>query len=77
MDFKPDPFAEAEGDGGDFSKVHIRVQQRNGRQCITLIEGLAEDLDIKSLCKVHYIRATHMPFVFRHDRIFPQVATGA
>jgi translation initiation factor 1 len=49
---RSDAFAEAEGDGGDSSKVHIRVQQRNGRKCITLIEGLAEDLDIKRICKV-------------------------
>ena len=49
---KRDAFAEAEEEGGDTSKIHIRVQQRNGRKCITLIEGLAEDLDIKRICKV-------------------------
>jgi translation initiation factor 1 len=32
-------------------KVHVRVQQRNGRKCITTIEGLATDLDIKRICK--------------------------
>jgi len=53
--FLSDAFAEAEGGGGDSSKVHIRVQQRNGRKCITLIEGLAEDLDIKRICKVRHV----------------------
>ena len=47
-----DAFADAEETGtGDQGKVHIRVQQRNGRKCITLIEGLAEDLDVKRICK--------------------------
>jgi len=56
-----DAFAEAEGGGGDSSKVHIRVQQRNGRKCITLIEGLADDLDIKRICKVlKYVLETHL-----------------
>lgn len=32
-------------------KIHIRVQQRNGKKCITTIEGLAEDLDLKRICK--------------------------
>jgi translation initiation factor 1 len=32
-------------------KVHVRVQQRNGRKCITTIAGLAEDLDVKRICK--------------------------
>ena len=32
-------------------KVHVRIQQRNGRKCITTVEGLAEDLDLKSICK--------------------------
>lgn len=32
-------------------KVHVRVQQRNGRKCITTIAGLADDLDIKRICK--------------------------
>jgi translation initiation factor 1 len=33
------------------SKVHIRVQQRNGKKCITSIQGLDEDLDQKRICK--------------------------
>ncbi|CAB9516592.1 Eukaryotic translation initiation factor 1b [Seminavis robusta] len=32
-------------------KVHIRVQQRSGRKCITCISGLAESLDMKRICK--------------------------
>jgi translation initiation factor 1 len=33
------------------SKIHIRVQQRNGRKCITTIQGLEDDLDTKRICK--------------------------
>mmetsp|Transcript_40004 Transcript_40004/g.73820 ORF Transcript_40004/g.73820 Transcript_40004/m.73820 type:complete len:153 (+) Transcript_40004:278-736(+) len=46
---KKDAFAEDQG--SDNTKLHIRVQQRNGRKCITLIEGLADDLDNKRICK--------------------------
>ena len=46
-----DAFADAEEDTGDNTKVHVRVQQRNGRKCITTIQGLADDLDIKRICK--------------------------
>lgn len=57
-DFQPqakaDPFADY-----NFSseivmtknKYHIRVQQRNGRKCITTLDGLEEDLDLKRICK--------------------------
>lgn len=48
-----DAFEDA-GDGGDGAtseKVHVRVQQRNGRKCITTVAGLADDLDIKRICK--------------------------
>jgi len=37
-------------DKGDF--VHIRVQQRNGRKCITTVQGLHKDLDLKKILKV-------------------------
>mmetsp|Transcript_1741 Transcript_1741/g.2590 ORF Transcript_1741/g.2590 Transcript_1741/m.2590 type:complete len:121 (-) Transcript_1741:389-751(-) len=37
--------------GNQTDKVHVRVQQRNGRKCITTVAGLAEDLDIKRICK--------------------------
>lgn len=31
--------------------VHIRVQQRNGRKCITTVFGLANDLDLHKIAK--------------------------
>jgi translation initiation factor 1 len=31
--------------------VHIRIQQRNGKKCITTVVGLAYDLDIKKITK--------------------------
>jgi translation initiation factor 1 len=51
--FLLDAFEDAGDKGGTSSedKVHVRVQQRNGRKCITTIEGLADDLDIKRICK--------------------------
>lgn len=33
------------------SKIHLRIQQRNGRKCITIIEGLEDDLDLKRICR--------------------------
>jgi translation initiation factor 1 len=38
-------------DDSSFSKniVTISVQKRNGRQCITSITGMAEDLDLKKI----------------------------
>ena len=33
------------------NKYHIRVQQRNGKKCITTLDGLEEDLDLKRICK--------------------------
>ena len=32
-------------------KVVIQVQKRNGRQCFTIISDLAEDLDVKKICR--------------------------
>jgi len=59
---KLDPLAAAnfddEEEGGekeaaDAQKdfVHIRVQQRNGRKCITTIQGLNSQLDLKKIIK--------------------------
>lgn len=31
--------------------MHIRIQQRNGRKSITIVTGLADDLDLKRLLK--------------------------
>lgn len=33
------------------SKIHIRVQQRNGKKSITTIQGLEDDLDLKRICR--------------------------
>mmetsp|Transcript_17200 Transcript_17200/g.16648 ORF Transcript_17200/g.16648 Transcript_17200/m.16648 type:complete len:110 (-) Transcript_17200:334-663(-) len=48
-----DAFEDAnDAKGGNAAdKVHVRVQQRNGRKCITTVAGLAEDLDVKRICK--------------------------
>jgi translation initiation factor 1 len=48
-----DPFAEA-GDQSSqtqANKVHVRVQQRSGRKCITTVAGLPDDLDVKRIMK--------------------------
>ncbi len=37
--------------GKDKSKVHLRIQQRNGRKCITTIQGLADDLDVLKITR--------------------------
>lgn len=44
-------FEDASDNKKKTDKVHIRVQQRNGRKCITTIAGLAEDLDLKRILK--------------------------
>lgn len=46
---KPSAFEEA-CDGSD-QKVHIRIQQRNGRKSITTIEGVDRDLDFKKILR--------------------------
>lgn len=33
------------------SNVHVRVQQRTGRKCVTTVQGLANDLDLKKILK--------------------------
>ena len=37
--------------------VTIRVQQRNGKKCITIITGIAEDLDLDKILK--YLKKTY------------------
>ena len=37
--------------------VTIRVQQRNGKKCITIIAGIAEDLDLDKILK--YLKKTY------------------
>jgi len=45
-----DAFADAQGNHQQ-EKVHLRIQQRNRRKCILTITGLADDLDLKRICK--------------------------
>jgi translation initiation factor 1 len=40
-----DPFTDQQ------SIVHIRIQQRNGKKCLTLINGIAEDLDLHKITR--------------------------
>lgn len=50
-----DPSEDTEGDfGGKLSqnKIHIRIQQRNGRKTITTLQGIDEKYDQKKLAKV-------------------------
>ena len=35
----------------DINQIHLRVQQRNGRKCITSIQGISEDINHKQLLK--------------------------
>lgn len=37
-------------------KVTIHVQKRNNRQCFTIISDIAEDLDLKKICR--YLKKT-------------------
>ena len=53
LDAPYDPFADATSEDQVITKgiVHIRLQQRNGRKCITTIAGLNENLDLHKLTK--------------------------
>ncbi len=42
-----DPFASMD----KINKIHIRVQQRNGKKCITTVSNLEDDLDLPRICK--------------------------
>ncbi|MQM11213.1 hypothetical protein Taro_044123 [Colocasia esculenta] len=50
-----DPFADANagGDSGAGSKeyVHVRVQQRNGRKCLTTVQGLKKEFSYNKILK--------------------------
>ena len=39
----------------DANLIHIRVQQRNGRKCITTIQGLNAEIDMKKVLKLSLI----------------------
>ncbi|MEE6506995.1 hypothetical protein FKM82_007933 [Ascaphus truei] len=36
---------------GDRRSIHIRIQQRTGRQTLTAVQGIADDYDKKKLVK--------------------------
>ena len=42
---------EEVGDASSGDLIHIRVQQRNGRKCITTVQGLDPQLDLKKIIK--------------------------
>ena len=48
-----DAFADAEAQDAESctpcQTVHLRCQQRNGRKCITTVQGLSESLDLKAM----------------------------
>lgn len=48
-----DPFADIEqaSGGNTHQQIHLRIQQRNGRKCITTVQGLSESLDLKGILK--------------------------
>lgn len=48
-----DPFAEAKNSDapGGKENVHIRVQQRNGRKCLTTVQGLKKDFSYEKILK--------------------------
>ena len=42
-----DPFEDAK----NAEKIHLRCQQRNGRKCITTVQGLSSDLELKKILR--------------------------
>ena len=46
-----DAFDDADEKQGDQSKVHIRVQQRNGRKSLTTVQGINPKIDLKKVVK--------------------------
>jgi len=49
-----DPFKDSEAeDAGPGTKdyVHVRIQQRNGRKCLTTIQGLRKDYNYNKILK--------------------------
>ena len=52
-----DAFADAKAEGddsapGSVAKVHVRVQQRNGRKSLTTVQGVDPSYDKKKILKV-------------------------
>jgi len=48
-----DPFADVQGGSTltDEAKIHIRIQQRNGRKTLTTVQGLDDKYDKKFILK--------------------------
>lgn len=46
-----DPFKDATNEAIDGDKIHLRCQQRNGRKCITTVQGLSSTLELKKIVK--------------------------
>ncbi|KAM1041289.1 hypothetical protein ACFX13_031230 [Malus domestica] len=48
-----DPFAEAKDADAPGAKeyVHVRVQQRNGKKCLTTVQGLKKDFNYDKILK--------------------------
>lgn len=48
-----DPFAEAQDSGAPGAKeyVHIRIQQRNGKKCLTTVQGLKKEFSYEKILK--------------------------
>lgn len=46
-----DPFAEEVQDVSQSNYVHIRVQLRSGKKCLTTLQGLNPDFDFKKILK--------------------------
>lgn len=38
-------------DNFNYQKIHLRKTQRNGRKCMTTVEGLADELDKKKITR--------------------------
>lgn len=51
------------------SKVHVRLQQRNGRKCISTIQGIADDLDINRILKAFKKKFNCNGSIMRDDRM--------
>eukprot|EP00696_Hemimastix_kukwesjijk_P005630 gnl/Hemi2/1707_TR604_c0_g1_i1.p2 gnl/Hemi2/1707_TR604_c0_g1~~gnl/Hemi2/1707_TR604_c0_g1_i1.p2 ORF type:complete len:115 (+),score=7.33 gnl/Hemi2/1707_TR604_c0_g1_i1:62-406(+) len=49
--FEDAQFAEFEGAEGGTGRIHIRIQQRNGRKTVTSVEGLPSTSDFKGMVK--------------------------
>ena len=50
-DFDDDKPDDKDDVGNKSEKIHLRVQQRNGRKSITTVQGLSTDLDLKKIVK--------------------------